>query len=61
MSNQPPLGIMPEWRWRELRALDLAAAIERALNSDRPVFPPWIGELREQLEWLSRRESIRRI
>lgn len=50
----PPLGVTPEWRWRELRCADLIAAIGRYQQAEVyvPVPLSWDKELFEHLKWL---------
>jgi len=62
--EKPPLGVMPKWRWLELRGCALAGAIYRYL--DRGNIPSaksryllvkgWISELKEIAEELGKKE-----
>lgn len=45
-EKAPPVGVMPRWRWLELRLGDIAAAIGRYGEAGKPVPRPWLIELR---------------
>ena len=58
-SDKPPLGVMPEWRWRELRIRDLVLAATRYAKADRLATPEdqtmvmgWTEEANQHLQWL---------
>ena len=46
----PPIGVMPRWRWLELRIEAVISAVARheAADYDKPVVAEW----REELAWL---------
>lgn len=46
---KPPIGIQPEYLWREHRMYDLIACINRYHESGFPVDPEWLEELRSLL------------
>lgn len=53
--EKPPLGIMPEWRWREHRVENLEAAINRfedAGQSDRSLLHLWREEVAQHRRWI---------
>ena len=54
-EQRPPIGVTPDYIWREQRCRDLLAAISRYdLNSDtKGLRIAWCGELAEHLQWLS--------
>lgn len=55
--KQPPLGIMPRWRWLELRAMELQAAINRYMEAKVKVPEEWLDEkvdLCEELDKLGK-------
>lgn len=41
----PPVGIMPRWRWLELRILELLAAMQRHVERGMDIEGDWIEEL----------------
>lgn len=43
----PPLGVMPKWRWDEIRATELAQAIDRFLEAKQPIKIEWVEEYNE--------------
>lgn len=61
--TKPPLGVMPKWRWLELRGCSLAEAIHRYLNSGNMIHNKdryllvknWIDELKEVVEELRKK------
>ncbi len=62
MIEPQPLGIEPEWIWRERRATDLLAAINRYMRpciSTRAAMniKVWGAELAAHSEWLAQREA----
>jgi hypothetical protein len=46
---KPPIGLQPEYRWREQRMYELIACINRYHESGFPVKPEWLEELRRLL------------
>lgn len=42
--EQPQIGIMPRWRWLELRAIELQSAISRRIESNLIVPSEWMDE-----------------
>lgn len=46
----PPLGLMPEWLWREKRIADIRAALKRLGN--RCPNPDYVSELTAHCRWL---------
>lgn len=51
-KRKPPLGIAPQWHWREMRAHGLQEAIRKRLISGDQFPYEWAGELLEHLEWI---------
>lgn len=57
-GSKPPLGAVPDFIWRRLRAMELSGAIERYLaaagnpDCDNRNLPSWAAELAEHLRWL---------
>jgi hypothetical protein len=56
--SKPPLGVMPEWRWKELnptpsqaalelRFLSVKGAIRRAFESGTPILDSWVKEIKK--------------
>ena len=59
-AQKPPLGVIPEWRWRELRVRDLVAASNRYATADllntaenRALVGRWMEEGNTHLQWLA--------
>jgi len=57
--QEPPLGVLPEWRWRELRVRDLVLAIGRYAEHGRLSTPKnaalagvWVEEVKGHMQWL---------
>lgn len=44
-DTKPPLGIMPEWRWKELRVEELNEAIKRYSEAGLRAPDEWLREL----------------
>jgi hypothetical protein len=44
--KMPPLGLMPKWRWDEIRVESLCAAIHRYTEAGQPVPQAWVDELK---------------
>ena len=42
----PPVGIMPKWRWDQIRAENLCEAINRYNQAGYPVPKEWVDELK---------------
>lgn len=60
-SVKPPIGIMPEWLWKEKRLQDLQAAIKRyLLESQEPIPLNWIAEEYSLREWIENRNEEKR-
>ncbi len=62
MAEKPLLGVMPEWRWRELRIRDLVFAATGFAQADRMTTPEdqalvggWLEEANQHLQWLIER------
>jgi hypothetical protein len=51
-ETKPPIGIMPEWLWREKRLKELREAIKRYCDAKIPVGLDWIIEELLLREWL---------
>lgn len=49
-SKKPPLGVKPQWLWRENRIDDLIAAIRRRPNGNR--VSEYLSEIEEHRVWL---------
>lgn len=51
MTEKPlhnsPLGLMPRWRWEELRISQITLAVERFSAVGKSAPDEWISELRE--------------
>lgn len=56
--EKPPLGVMPEWRWLELRIQDLQAAIDRADGISIKVFA-WAAECERHKKTLEEYRKLR--
>jgi hypothetical protein len=41
---KPPLGLMPRWRWLELRREELKQAILRYMDAGRVIPAEWLNE-----------------
>lgn len=41
---RPPLGVMPKWRWLELRQRELVKAVQRFRDDGAKVPTKWIME-----------------
>lgn len=52
LERKPPIGIYPEWLWREQRCIDLVAAINRYLDVGLEPLPAWQEELLRHKKWL---------
>ena len=50
--EKPPLGVVPQWIWRDHRTRALGAAIERYQLAGRYVPDEWIQERAEHVAWL---------
>lgn len=59
-SKRPPLGIMPEWRWKELRWEELCEAMLRYKKENKEVPPEWVSE-RDELAKVIRRRNQEKI
>ena len=57
MNNKPPLGLMPEWRHKELRLQEIREAIKRYLDANEPIPVNWIAEEYCLREWLENRKK----
>jgi hypothetical protein len=49
---KPPIGLIPEWRFRELRIEDIDAAIERYKAENYAVPIEWNVERYQHIQWL---------
>lgn len=50
--EKPPLGIIPEWLWKEQRIADLKAAIDRYMEHNDKLVPiAWFSELYALESW----------
>jgi hypothetical protein len=56
-SNRPPLGLMPEWRHKELRLGEVRQAVKRYIDAKQPVPINWIVEEYCLREWLENRAA----
>ena len=54
--NKPPLGIMPEYIWKEKRRIELQKAIIRYLYVVKKVPEEWIREYNELVEYEEKRK-----
>jgi hypothetical protein len=55
---KPPIGIMPEWMWKEVRYGDLADAIKRYVDSGSHQVPnEWIEEYNRLCKEINNRLS----
>jgi hypothetical protein len=50
MAERPPIGIMPEYIWKEARRNELQAAIERYIRAGFEPLDEWYIELGKLLE-----------
>lgn len=61
MSNEeikkPPLGLMPEWRHKELRLQEIREAVQRYIDANEPVPINWVAEEYALRGWLENREE----
>lgn len=57
MATKPPLGLMPEWRHKELRLAEIREAVQRYLDAKEAVPVNWIVEEYCLREWLENREE----
>lgn len=57
-TEAPPLGIIPEWAWLELRVGDLNEAILRYQHAGLQPSPEWLEERIRHLTWLASRDSV---
>lgn len=55
-----PIGVTPEWIWRELRVQDLRDAINRYWDAGLQPDDRWITELNKHLNWLKELKTIPR-
>lgn len=56
-SQRPPLGVMPEWRWKELRVQELDDALNRYADEMKELPQEWINEKYELQKWLQFRSK----
>lgn len=59
MSKKPPLGLMPEWRHKELRLQEIREAVQRYLDKGKAVPINWIAEEYDLQGWFKNREEIK--
>ncbi len=57
MATKQPLGIMPGWRWREIRIEKLTGAINRYIQSGIIPHEIWQDELAQHIAWLKDRND----
>ena len=50
-AAKPPIGLRPEFIWRELRIEEILEAMERYCEAKMTVPPIWIEELRDHMKW----------
>ena len=56
-TDQPAIGVRPEWLWREIRLRSLLAAIDRQYGVNLPnydLIAEWSAELKRHAKWLKR-------
>lgn len=53
----PPIGIIPEWLWREQRMGELRGAINRYDEDNLPRDVKWAEELSKHAEWFRKRKN----
>lgn len=46
-DEAPPLGLIPQWLWNELRMKAVNEAIDRYRAKNKPIPPEWENELRD--------------
>ena len=51
-ETKPPIGIIPEWLWKEQRELELDGAIKRYRDAFKPIPEEWIDEKYDLQTWL---------
>lgn len=51
-ATKPPLGIKPEWLWKEDRVWELMRCLVRHDGSEFGKVDEWLDELRTLLDWL---------
>lgn len=54
---KPPLGIKPEWLWKEERLYELNSAVIRYVSENMPIPPEWIEEIKSLREWIDKRKA----
>lgn len=52
VPSKPPIGVIPEWLWKEKRLEELRAAIKRYAEANIPIGLNWITEEYLLREWL---------
>lgn len=57
VTERPPLGIIPEWRWKELRLQEIDEAIDRYTSEGKPISTDWVIEKMLLKEWLENWEE----
>ena len=59
-NQRPPLGVVPEFIWKEIRIKEILAAMERYAINDKPIPSEWVKEIRELFYWfITNREEWR--
>lgn len=56
-SIKPPIGIIPEWLWKERRLKEIREAIKRYVDAKLPVGLDWIVEEYTLREWIEYRNE----
>ena len=51
--DRPPLGIMPQYIWKEKRWYELGQAINRGIEAGYPIKQEWVDEYNKLHEELS--------
>ena len=55
--EKPPLGLIPDFIWKEKRLGDIKDAIKRYTEAKMPVPLKWVAEQYEIEQWIERREE----
>jgi hypothetical protein len=58
-SQKPPIGITPEWLWKETRVWDLIECLSRHRHQ-QSIPGPWFDELRRLLSEQEKRHASER-
>jgi len=57
--ERPPIGIMPEWIWKEERLKEIDTAMSRYVEYHKNIPEEWLTESAEIREWLFKRKKIK--